>query len=115
MSEAFGRTVVVYFPPEADHELVDRFTGKVHVLADDFFPNRGDWDPFVFAQRGDICHVENDDHVYLSTACLHKDHKYCQSGIGQSGQKTPKVCKFCSAPCICDCHKENEGNTVDGQ
>lgn len=114
MSKPVGRTVVVYFPPEADEELVDRFTGKVHVLADDFFPSRNNWDPFVFSQRGDICHVDGDEHVYLSTGCLHGDHTYCQSSTGLCGQKTPGVCKFCKTPCVCNCHSENESETVDG-
>ncbi|MCD9141084.1 hypothetical protein [Streptomyces albireticuli] len=44
-------------------------------------------------------------HVYLSTGCLHGDHDYCQNHTGLSGQKTPAVCKFCEAPCVCACHR----------
>ncbi|GAB2696608.1 hypothetical protein [Kitasatospora kifunensis] len=54
-------------------------------------------------------------HDYLSTGCLHGDmvlpdgrtgHAYCQSDTGAAGTKTPAVCKFCGAPCRCDCHGE---------
>lgn len=52
-------------------------------------------------------------HVYLSTGCLHGDmrlpdgrtgHEYCQGETGAVGAKTPAVCKFCKAPCQCECH-----------
>lgn len=46
-----------------------------------------------------------DEHVYLSTACLHGEHGYCQHHTGLSGAKTPGVCKFCAAPCVCECHQ----------
>ncbi|MFJ7999006.1 hypothetical protein ACIQ7D_17920 [Streptomyces sp. NPDC096310] len=42
---------------------------------------------------------------YLSTGCLHGEHAYCQGATGQAGTKTPAVCKFCAAPCRCDCHR----------
>lgn len=41
-------------------------------------------------------------HVYLSTGCYHGDHAYCQRG-GEA--KRPAQCKFCTAMCICDCHR----------
>lgn len=47
------------------------------------------------------------DHVYLATACLHGLHSYCKSDFGVGGiPKTggPSQCKFCKAPCMCDCH-----------
>lgn len=44
-------------------------------------------------------------HEYLSTGCLHGDHAYCQGTTGAVGAKRPAECKFCGAPCICDCHK----------
>jgi hypothetical protein len=44
-------------------------------------------------------------HTYLSTGCLHGDHGYCQSNTGAAGTKTPAQCKFCAAPCCCDCHQ----------
>lgn len=31
-------------------------------------------------------------HEYLSTACMHEQHSRCI-----------KTCKFCDAPCTCDC------------
>ena len=45
-------------------------------------------------------------HVYLSTSCLHDDHRYCQAKTGRTGGKTPAACKFCPAACICHCHRE---------
>lgn len=45
-------------------------------------------------------------HVYLSTACLHGRHDYCQGREGQAGPKEPAVCKFCSSRCVCECHQE---------
>lgn len=47
------------------------------------------------------------EHAYLSTACLHGEHGYCQSD--RCGTKVPAVCKFCSAPCGCDCHRPESG------
>lgn len=49
-------------------------------------------------------------HVYLSTACLHGRHGYCQSKtgsnpVGQTWVKNPAVCKFCKSPCTCPCHR----------
>lgn len=49
------------------------------------------------------------EHVYLSTACLHGEHGYCQAVTGRCGSKTPAVCKFCSAPCVCRCHAPESG------
>lgn len=46
-----------------------------------------------------------DPHVYLSTACLHGEHAYCQSAAGPAGTKKPAECKFCTARCICECHR----------
>lgn len=47
-------------------------------------------------------------HVYLSTSCLHGEHGYCRSATGSNDStqwaKTPASCKFCGAPCICECH-----------
>lgn len=45
------------------------------------------------------------EHVYLSTACLHGEHVYCQAATGRVGAKKPAECKFCTAPCICECHR----------
>lgn len=52
-------------------------------------------------------------HDYLSTGCLHGEmtlpdgrtgHEYCQGETGHLGAKQPARCKFCGAPCQCDCH-----------
>lgn len=43
-------------------------------------------------------------HDYLSTACLHGEHGYCQGADGERGPKRPAQCKFCDAPCLCACH-----------
>lgn len=48
--------------------------------------------------------ADPDTHVYLSTGCLHGEHAYCQGHTGQAGAKKPARCKFCDAPCVCDCH-----------
>lgn len=53
-----------------------------------------------------------DEHVYLSTACLHGEHGYCQHHTGLSGAKTPGVCRFCAAPCVCECHAATQTATV---
>jgi hypothetical protein len=50
-------------------------------------------------------------HVYLSTSCLHGLHEYCRSETGRAdgGEtwvKKPSRCKFCDAPCVCNCHQE---------
>lgn len=45
-------------------------------------------------------------HRYLSTACLHGEHGYCQSDTGLSGAKVPASCKWCGAACTCSCHRE---------
>jgi hypothetical protein len=51
-------------------------------------------------------------HQYLSTACLHGEHGYCQSMTGSNGStewaKTPASCKVCGAPCTCPCHAAAE-------
>lgn len=50
------------------------------------------------------------DHLYVSTACQHMRHDYCQAETGRLGPKKPGVCKFCDAPCLCPCHgEESEG------
>lgn len=45
-----------------------------------------------------------DTHEYLSTACWHGDHDYCNSMTGYGGEKRPGRCKFCDAHCRCECH-----------
>lgn len=56
--------------------------------------------------------TEEQPHIYLSTACLHKLHAYCQAQYGHAEDTTfnykwpkkPAECKFCDAPCVCECH-----------
>lgn len=55
-------------------------------------------------------------HDYLSTACGHAQepgrehlHESCQSfvGVDAAGRefsRNPARCKFCEAPCRCECH-----------
>jgi len=57
-------------------------------------------------------------HVYLSTSCWHarqtadrdeadRLHAFCQGDQRLfGGNKVPAKCKFCPAPCICECHKK---------
>jgi hypothetical protein len=51
---------------------------------------------------------EKTTHRYLSTACLHDEHGDCQvTAVRWDGtEKKAAACKYCQAPCICDCHKE---------
>jgi hypothetical protein len=49
-----------------------------------------------------------EEHVYLSTACLHNHHDYCKRERGLAGDKTPAKCKFCAAKCVCGCHKPTQ-------
>ena len=46
-------------------------------------------------------------HHYLSTGCLHGEHDYCKSMVGQAGTKRPAQCKFCAAQCECDCRRRD--------
>lgn len=104
-SEPSGWTIAIFFPKEADPEIVERYLSRISKMAYDYFPNREGWDPFVVQHSGDILHIDTDRHVYLSTGCYHGDHEYCQSNTGLNGQKTPASCKFCGARCECPCHR----------
>jgi hypothetical protein len=107
-----GYTVAVYFPPEASAEVVERFFAQVAKIAGDTGP--AGRDPFVVSYAGDVLQVDMGHHeccpphVYFSTSCFHGDHRYCQSETGLLGNKTPAICKFCAAPCICSCHRDKE-------
>lgn len=48
--------------------------------------------------------AEPDEHIYLSTACLHDRHDHCNAMVGYQGAKRPAQCKFCDARCVCACH-----------
>lgn len=48
-------------------------------------------------------------HDYLSTACLHGRHDYCNSTVGVAGDKKAATCKWCDARCRCDCGHERDG------
>ncbi len=48
----------------------------------------------------------NGEHYYLSTACFHGLHSYCDAMTGYQGAKRPAQCKFCEANCTCTCHHE---------
>lgn len=53
--------------------------------------------------------ISASSHYYLSTACLHQVHSYCQDDVDRWGEeKRPGQCKFCAAPCICPCHHPSE-------
>jgi len=41
------------------------------------------------------------EHVYVSTACLHEEHGRCR-----------RTCKFCAAPCQCECHADNRNGPL---
>lgn len=49
--------------------------------------------------------ASNQQHVYLSTACLHGIHAHCQCDTSIHGTpKEPGKCKWCDARCRCSCH-----------
>jgi uncharacterized protein (DUF433 family) len=57
---------------------------------------------------------DSDEHVYLSTSCLHFDHGYCggSEGYDAAGDPFPKrpgQCKWCASACVCDCHTSAGG------
>lgn len=65
-------------------------------------------------QRETEKRVDPDAHPggYLSTACLHGLHDYCNAYTGAAGTKIPAKCKFCGAACRCDapgCHGLTDG------
>jgi len=108
-----GYTIGVFLPVGVPREQADRLLGAItDVVRGDLLADRDGWDPFVFGHAGDLLHVDTDEHVYLSTACHHGNHRYCRENKGLYGLKTPAVCKFCAAPCICTCHLE--GDSADG-
>jgi hypothetical protein len=112
-----GYTIVVFMPKEAPEEDVRKmFDAVADVAHGSLVENRQGWDPFVFGRAGDVFQIEPSceccpPHVYLSTSCFHGDHNYCKRETGLLGNKIPGVCKFCQAPCICQCH--SEGATPD--
>lgn len=55
------------------------------------------------AESYEVVYEEDHDH-YLSTACHHGQHAYCQADTGAAGTKVPGKCKFCPAKCSCHCH-----------
>lgn len=114
-----GFTIGIYLPEQASKEEVDRVMDRVSQLVyGEILEDRGYWDPAVVGHPGDVLQIDSrgheccPPHVYFSTSCFHNDHDYCKSETGLIGNKTPGVCKFCSAPCICACHREC--NAVDG-
>jgi hypothetical protein len=115
-----GFTIGIYLPPEAPTEIVEKVFDRVAELVyGELTADRGAWDPFVVGRAGDLMRIDHDceccpPHVYFSTSCFHGDHNYCQKESGLIGIKTPAVCKFCSAPCVCVCHAQKKGESVDG-
>lgn len=53
-------------------------------------------------------------HQYLSTACLHGEHDYCNSTEGHAGPKRPGRCKFCDALCTCQVCQHIEVTIPEG-
>jgi len=53
-------------------------------------------------------------HVYLSTACWHAAIAEDQEVIDAFHARCRRVCKFCHAPCYCDCHarERREATTI---
>ncbi len=49
--------------------------------------------------------LDDDEHFYLSTGCLHGVHEHCNSSVSiTGGSKVPGVCKWCPGLCVCPCH-----------
>lgn len=102
--EEKGSTLSIFLPPQADWGLREELMARMCNLAEEIFKDRVGWDPAMVAMIGDVLQIDCDEHVYLSTSCLHDEHEYCQSETGLLGQKVPASCKFCKADCICPCH-----------
>jgi hypothetical protein len=47
--------------------------------------------------------MEPTPHQYLSTACFHGHHDQCR-----------RICKWCPARCVCECHGLEPRMTVGG-
>jgi hypothetical protein len=104
----------------AREDAADIFREKATAIA--ATPSPDFYDSMVCDHEGHMiphspCCSERTDtspaHDYLSTGCLHGDltlpdgrtgHEYCQGDTGHAGTKQPGQCKFCAAPCRCDCH-----------
>lgn len=116
-----GYTIGIFLPKEASEEHIKRVMDAVEgVVHGDLLADRGGWDPAVVKHRGDVFQIDSGcgnetcphPHIYLSTSCYHGVHSYCKNQTGLVGRKIPGVCKFCEAPCICECHRKEE--IVDG-
>jgi hypothetical protein len=51
-------------------------------------------------------------HAYISTACQHGRHDYCESRDGAVGAKVPRRCKFCPATCLCPAHTDPAADCI---
>lgn len=66
------------------------------------------WDPGLYRHLCAVLVNEHGRHLYLSTACLHGNHRHCQNELTMSGKpKQPHICKFCDSLCVCPCHQED--------
>lgn len=122
--DAHGYTIGIFLPSEASEEQIELVSSRIAALLfGELLKDRGNWDPAMVGQRGDVFQIEKDceccePHVYLSTSCFHNNHDYCKSETGLLGNKVPASCKFCLAPCTCVCHRQmhngerDESNTV---
>lgn len=106
----------MYLPQGVTEEQVRRaFDAVAEGVSGLLLEGWGEWAPFICGHKGDLLQIDHEGHdccpphVYLSTSCFHGNHKYCQSERGLLGNKTPSVCKFCEAPCVCRCHASREG------
>jgi hypothetical protein len=116
-----GFTIGIYLPSGVTEEQINRVFDAVSAsVYGELREDRGNWDPFIVGHRGDILSIDHEGHdccpphVYFSTGCFHGNHDYCKAERGLIGNKTPACCKFCQAPCVCRCHADREGDSVDG-
>lgn len=80
----------------------------------DPYPDAPQWTPWTRFVKPALRELraaldgEQQEHRYLSTSCLHDHHDYCNNTHGAVGPKKPAECKFCAAPCRCQCHHRGE-------
>jgi len=64
---------------------------------------------FLVDRARELIMMEDGEHIYLSTSCLHDEHRHCRSAVNvEGGPKEPGTCKFCPARCICQCHEKGD-------
>lgn len=89
---------------DSQNTTIERVRSVLDRMAGQISAHESAW---VVELRAALEGAPAEGHRYLSTGCLHGEHAYCQAKTGHAGAKTPACCKFCQAPCVCSCHKED--------